>query len=174
MGYSVYPVPSSGGETWTLISSSTPTSGTSVNFTSISGYRKLRLIYRNIMTTGDVTLWVRINGVTTGNEYTSTFLTLNNVFNTELASFIGMSSVSGQGYHTGFLEFPTANQSVLQTFTGYGTVYSVSGGALTNNATRLNINGTFSTPTTITSLSVSNGTFSGSNTGTIYLYGVTA
>jgi len=56
-------------DTWTLIDSRTPTSGTSVSFTSISGYKTLLLAAKNITTNVTGYLTVRLNNDSTAGDY---------------------------------------------------------------------------------------------------------
>ena len=70
MAISVFPAPVvSTSDTWTLIDSRTPTSGTSVSFTSISGYKTLMLAAKNITTSSVSYLIVRLNNDSTAGDY---------------------------------------------------------------------------------------------------------
>jgi hypothetical protein len=62
MAISVFPTPVvSTTDTWTLIDSRTPTSGSSVSFTGISGYKTLMLSFKSLNTATSSYLVVRIN-----------------------------------------------------------------------------------------------------------------
>jgi hypothetical protein len=56
-------------DTWQLISSSSPTSGTSVSFTSISGYKTLMLAFKGVTTAASSYMIVRLNNDSTAGDY---------------------------------------------------------------------------------------------------------
>jgi hypothetical protein len=153
MAVNVFPAASSG-DIWTLISSATLTSGSTHTFSSISGYRKLRLMARRITSSGNAIWLVRVNG-DSGNKYM-----LNGPASSAGADYtefrVGITT-SAAGF---MMDFPEANQSVVQTFTGFTVAGNPS-------------DGIFESAAAITSLSLvlSANTFSA---GTLYLYGVAA
>lgn len=55
---------------WQLVSTVTPTSGTSVTFSSLAGYKKYLLVAKNLYTSTSNTFTLRINGDTAQGSYT--------------------------------------------------------------------------------------------------------
>ena len=70
MAISVIPTPVvSTSDTWTLIDTRTPTSGTSVSFTSISGYKTLMLAFKSITTAAVSYMIIRLNNDSSAGNY---------------------------------------------------------------------------------------------------------
>jgi hypothetical protein len=70
MGINVFPAPVvSTTSTWTLIDSKTSTSGTSVSFTGISGYKTLMLSFKSVNTAAGSYLVIRINNDNAAGKY---------------------------------------------------------------------------------------------------------
>jgi hypothetical protein len=57
------------GGSWTLISSQSPTSGNTVTFSSLSGYKKYRIYFKTYNGNTPQKTYARINGVTSGYVY---------------------------------------------------------------------------------------------------------
>jgi hypothetical protein len=62
-------VSSTTSDTWQLISSQTPTSGTSVSFTSISGYKTLMMAFKGVTTAANSYMIVRFNNDSSAGNY---------------------------------------------------------------------------------------------------------
>ena len=62
-------VSSVSGDVWQLIGSSSPTSGTSVSFTSIAGYKTLMLAFKGITTAATSYMIVRFNNDSSSGNY---------------------------------------------------------------------------------------------------------
>jgi hypothetical protein len=58
-------------DNWQLISSSSPTSGTSVSFTSIAGYKTLMLAFKGVTTAANSFMIVRFNNDSSSGNYNS-------------------------------------------------------------------------------------------------------
>lgn len=157
---------SSGADTWTLISSVTASS-TAVNFNSITGYRRLRLVGVNITGTSN-TYTLRLNNTSTalyGYSYLSgaTGSAVNQTAAYNATSFGMLTAASSNATFDFF--FDLANQSVPQTMTGWAV--SVGG-----NSANTTYNGVWGSASAITSVNfLSSATMTG---GTLYLYGVAA
>ena len=74
------------GDNWQLIATNTPTSGTSTSFTSLSGYRKFRLIWSALVFADVATLLCRFNSDST-NKY--------------IGAASGFGNSSSEGWSTG-------------------------------------------------------------------------
>ena len=169
MAVNVFPAASSG-DIWTLLTSATPTSGAAVNFGSISGYRKLRVQWADIATGSSAQVAVRINNVSTTSYHLTYFAeALTGPVKTS-SSRVALSNANSTTRHVGFMEFPTANQSIVQTF---GSGFGYNDGA---SPTRKEIEVLTTISGAITEINVitTSGDFAAGNTGTIYLYGVAA
>lgn len=143
-----------GGDTWTLVSSQALTSGSTHTFSSISGYRKLRLVAPKLTSALGAKWQIRWNGVTSSVYwYTST----GGTGDFDLPAIELNASTSNSMRFD--IEFPVANQSVPQ----YGEVWTPT---LTKTYIAAN-----SSPGAINSVTLllSTSTFA---SGTLYLYGV--
>jgi hypothetical protein len=58
-------------DNWQLISSSSPTSGTSVSFTSIAGYKTLMLAFKGVTTAANSFMIVRFNNDSSSGSYSA-------------------------------------------------------------------------------------------------------
>lgn len=163
MGFSVFPTPAIAGQqdNWVQIATSTPTSGSSVSFTSIpTNYRKLWLVTTGqIVPSASATLVTTINTLTGANDYRFWRVTdadaLPGIYNGSTSS----GSINLYFYN------PTINNLPFVTFDG-GTMNTASNGVeyhygyvapATTNITTIDI-------------TLSTGDFT-TNTGTFVLYG---
>ena len=110
--------PVAGEPKWTLISAST-TTGASVTFSGISGYRYLRLMIRDYTSGTNTTPKVQVNSATTGysqiqhvlRDSTSNFGVTN--YNDADAHYIAYSTASsGYAHNGGFVDFNDVNTSL--------------------------------------------------------------
>ena len=119
MGATTIPAQTVGttGDKWVLISSVTA-SGTSVNFTSISGYRKLALLWKTVTASSSATPAMSINSDTTSNYYLSWQQndTYNKVKQTLTTSVISDSSSETMG--SGLLIIDSADQTGFKPILG--------------------------------------------------------
>jgi hypothetical protein len=106
---------------WTVISSVTP-SGTSTVFSSLSGYKKYRIVYFNT-NTSESSLTIRLNG-DTGSNYAHSYVngnssTTNYTVNTTDSISLNAGNTSGKW---GILEFENASVGTnkIVTITGGG------------------------------------------------------
>jgi len=149
---------------FTLIASSTPTTGSSVSFTSIStSFRKLWLV-----TAGPITLSTSANLLTTVNSLTASTDYRYFRYIASGHSFADEAGIVSQSTGTGFncsLIFQNANSDYpFAEFDGIVAHNTTAGNRVTGwifNA---------STAITTINLTLSSGDFT-TNTGTIYLYG---
>jgi len=152
MAISVFPTPVvSTTDTWTLIDSRTPTSGTSVSFTSISGYKTLMLAFKSLTTSANSYLVVRINNDNASGKYG---------FEGSLAT--EMLVGTNNGSRAGAMVIYDANQSATHKIDlTYYTGTTLATGFYTDAVaiTRVDL------------ISRESQTFTG---GTVYLYGIAA
>jgi hypothetical protein len=103
---------------WTVISSVTP-SGTSTVFSSLSGYKKYRIIYANA-NSSESTLKIRLNG-DTGNNYAHSYfrgITSNNYVNTTVNTTTEISLNGGDSNgRWGMIEFENPSLSLYKLVT---------------------------------------------------------
>lgn len=167
MGSSVVPAQSPvGSEKWEVISSVTA-SGSTVSFTSISGYRKLKLIASPTTTSTGTTLNVRFNS-DSGSNYSYA----NNRSYNSAASNLGVSIRTNQigvgpfgGTFGVSLTVENINTTGIKTFSGYSTTTG-SGNSYADEIPQ----GDYETTSAITSLQIITGsTFTGGN---VTLFGV--
>jgi hypothetical protein len=164
MAISVYPATVT--DNWIQIATSTPTSGTTVSFTSILGtYRKLWLVTGKdpVTATGSALFAVTVNSLSGTNDYT-----YFSAISTAAANFVDEVGINQQGASTVFafnLIFENkANGTPSASFTG-----GLSGaGARRITAGRIPA---LTTPITQIDLTLSANAISGANTGELQLYG---
>lgn len=141
-------------ETWNLISSSTPSGVSSVNFTSLSGYKKYLVALTDIGYSSSSYTFAQINGVTTSGYYAGDLQNIN-------PYFLLQGTGAGSGA-SGFIIIDQANQNVpkqvLTSFTS--TSYSSSNVQM------------FMTTTTVSSILIATYNNVDFNSGTVALYGV--
>ena len=160
MAISVFPQPATTGaveDNWVFIASSTPTSGTSISFTSIpTNYRKLRLVTDvGLQNTTSANCNLTVNSLSGTDDYI--FIT----FNAALADEVSIPS-NGTTKYSYDLELVNATAAnISATFSGYiSTTRAIWKGRIANLTTAI----------TQLDLTLSAGDFS-TNTATISLYG---
>jgi hypothetical protein len=166
MGSSVVPAPSATSDKWEQISSVTA-SGSTVSFTSISGYRKLKVIAKPTTTSTLATINVRFNS-DSGSNYSYAYQRSSG----GAASFLDVKSRATEvsfgalgNSFGGSLTIENVNTTGVKTFQGY----SLGTGSGTNYTDEIS-QGDYETTSAITSLQLITGsTFTGGN---ITLYGV--
>lgn len=156
-------VSSLSGDNWQLVATNTPTSGTSTSFTSLTGYKKYRVIWNNLAFNGsDASIMLRFNS-DSNNNY--------------IGAASGFSAATSEGWstaailtgypttnHYGFIDIEDADKTFPKKMQGaygssglgYGDVLNgiyIGSGAITS----------------ITLLDSSGNTIAG---GTVYLYGL--
>lgn len=167
MGVSQIPASTAtGGRNWVQLGTSTPTTGSTVSFTSLATYNFYRVVTERVVTSGNESFLIRLNNDTSSKYATTQF------YSGTLSS--GVPALSGSpttalncGYFSVqpiFSNIVIDNTSTLTTATGFctstGNVYT-------------NLDGMWSGNAQINRIDVLIGaaTFSGSNTGTITVYG---
>jgi hypothetical protein len=138
---------------WQLISTQTPTSGTSVSFTGLSGYKTYMVALKGVTKSSNAWFYATMNSDTTAGDYGGTL------------GGIQFGQSASTAYGTGLIIFD-ANEnvphSILEMFTTSG---------------HYNQN-LYADPTAITSIQIYSDTPAGGTVtfsgGTIYLYGIAA
>jgi hypothetical protein len=156
------------GNPWQTIATNTPTSGTTVTFSSIAGYKTLMLAFNNV-TTASAAGYGKITFNGSGSNYVATYLTsyVNNSSSSN--SYIPLDSAQTyNNKYAGYIIINDVLNSIPKTITG------ISWDNYTSQAG--NVTGVWNDTSVLTSITLtSTGTaFSGSNTGTVTLYGIAA
>lgn len=146
-------------DVWQLIATANPSSATSTDFTSISGYKKLMITYSVTFATDD-RFFLRFNGDSTSGNYGSIGVLYSNLGATRQYQQIVMSAYpdSTTAGYVSFRDTDKTTPKFIDDFAGFGT------GTL---------NGVYFGTSPISSINI----FPGSGyayTGTIKLYGVAA
>lgn len=156
---------SSGTYDWTLISSSTPTSGTTVTFGSIPSYKNLRLVVFNVGSFASTpTLFVTLNGTTSAYSYACDGSLQTARSSASAAGFPFIPTAAASAFTlTGEMVINQCNKAVPKSLDGTSswtaTYFSV-------------IKGSWVNTNTVTSLTITSSVaFPAGNTGTFYLYG---
>jgi uncharacterized protein Veg len=171
MGISTYPAASAANpsDNWQLISS-VSASGSSVSFTSISGYKKLMLRGANLACSSNGSWYVRLNS-DSGSKYDYSYEYANygaadkyNVTSAVAATSIGFPS-SGSDLVNVFLTISNTDTTGIKTITGalgtYDATYSYRG---------TNLIGNYIASASISTVTLTAG--SSGMAGTVSLYGV--
>lgn len=146
-------------DNWQLIATNTPSAASSSSFTSISGYKKLMLVFSGNRSDAEA-FWIRFNGDTTAANYggaSALYATANGTWNAGNAyiPFIGYVDGSTTGtVACAVIDYVNVDTPKLMQITGTRT--TVGNGVYLGNA--------------ITSILVS--TNVGTFTGTLTLYGI--
>ena len=144
-------VSSVSGDVWQLISSSSPTSGTSVSFTSIAGYKTLMLAFKGVTTAANSYMIVRFNNNSSAGSYSA------GVGNETSMILSGDSSARG-----GAIIIYDADKTVPHKIekSNYDATHLVSG--------------FYTDPVAITRVDLISRESSAFTAGTVYLYGIAA
>jgi hypothetical protein len=153
------------GDNWQLIATNTPTSGTSTTVSSITGYKRLMIVVKNITMTSATYYSILTFNSDTGNNYSS--LTVNGSLSDNRRNAVTFDiSNSATGARSGVLYVENVLGIGAKTFTG--TTGNVTNGyAQTSGAW---INDSAITSVTFTSVAGTN-TFTA---GTFSVYGIAA
>jgi len=169
MGASQVPATSAGlSDNWELISS-VSASGSSVSFTSISGYKKLMLRGGNLGCTSNGSWNVRFNS-DSGSKYDYSYEYANfgasdkyNVVTTVAATYIGL--LSGSSPVNLFVTINNTDTTGIKTITGAANTFD---GSYTYSST--NLTGNYIASASISTVTLTAG--SSGMAGTVSLYGV--
>lgn len=164
MGYTAIP----GGDIWLQIGTTqTPTSGSSVSFTSIPPVKKLRLVVQNVALTTAGSLDITLNNDTTSN-YNQTQINYNGTSTSvggAINAAIDTTRAAGAAAHIQDFIVDYANQACPKLITGFGS----------NNGSNPANYGVVTTWNSTSSVNrvdfVTANTFNATNTGTIAIYG---
>lgn len=154
-------VSSANDDVWQLIATNTPSSATSSTFSSISGYKKLMLVWSGNCSAADK-FWMRFNGDSTAANYggaSALYGTANGSWNAgdaviPLIGYVDSSTITTVA--CAVIDYANVDTPKLMQITGTRT--TVGNGVYLGNA--------------ITSILV--GASSGTFTGTLKLYGIAA
>ena len=153
---------------WQTISTSTPTSGTAVTFSSISGYKTLMLAWSAVTTTAaSATGYIRFNSATV--NYASAYLTGADTVTVGAKNQVPIDSTNGlNNYYTGYITVNNVINSAPKIFKGvsWDQYVGIVG----------TIDGVWNDTSALTSITftITGTTFSSSNTGVFTLYGIAA
>lgn len=164
MGFTAIP----GGDVWLQIGTTqTPTSGSSVSFTSIPPVKKLRLVVQNVALTTAGTLDVTLNNDATSN-YDQTQIIYNGTstaVSSAINSAIDTTRGAGASSHISDLIVDYANQACPKLITGFGSHNG-------SNPTHYGIVVGWNSTSSVNRVDfVTANTFNAANTGTIAIYG---
>lgn len=147
---------------WALINTTTITSGTTLTFSSLGGYKKLMVTYTGFTQSGSGSALLYLNGTTT---YTwGIYIFLQNVNNQSVAgvplNYTAFNATNQVGFVT--IDGTTANSPVKK----------INGLSYSENGYQAQIEGAALTNSEVTSLSITSPTaFTG---GTFKIYGIAA
>jgi hypothetical protein len=165
MGLSVFPAASTGGDNWVEISSQTPTSGTTVSISSISSsYKKLLLVATNILLSSSDACNITFNSVTSAHSYQ--YSSANGTEPGGFVSATNIRSASNNDRHSALLFITNPSGTVPVLFDGRIAPAASSTGRTIYNGVMPGLR------TAVTDILFDyTASISGSNTGTIKLYG---
>jgi hypothetical protein len=164
MGFTAIP----GGDIWLqIVTTQTPTSGSSVSFTSIPPVKKLRLCVQNVALTTAGVLDITFNN-DSGTNYYQTTLIFNGTSTSIVAgqnAFIDTTRAAGAGVHLQDFVVDYANQACPKLIEGFGSNNG-------SNAAYYGIVANYNSTTAINRVDFTTAnTFNATNTGTIAIYG---
>jgi hypothetical protein len=145
---------------WQLIATNSPSAATSSSFTSISGYKQLRIAYKLTSTANGIFgYYLQFNSDSTMGNYGSvvSLFTSNQVRNGDRMYISGYTETNASAGYATILD---ADKTTPKTLGAFGSQWSTAG------------SGVWMGSSAISSILFSND--SGTFTGTIYLYGIPA
>jgi hypothetical protein len=156
------------GEVWVQIGTTqTPTSGSSVSFTSIPAVKKLRLVVQNIALTTTGSLDITINN-DTSSIYNQSYLNYNGTATVTAALntvAIDTTRAGGASAHIQDFIIDYANQACPKLITGFGSNNG-------SNPNHYGIVANYNSTAVVNRVDfVTANTFNATNTGTIAIYG---
>jgi hypothetical protein len=165
MGLSVFPAASTGGDNWVEIASQSPTSGTTVTFSSISSsYKKLILVATNILLSASDACIITFNSVTSAHSYQ-----YSSASSTEPGGFVSATNIrssTNNDRHSALLFITNPSGTVPVLFNGYIAASPGATGRTVNNGIMPGLT------SAVTSIILDyTASISGSNVGTIKVYG---
>jgi hypothetical protein len=155
-------VSSVSGDNWQLIATNTPTSGTSTSFTSLSGYRKFRLIWSALTFGGSATAMLRFNSDST-NSYigaASGYVASTSEGWSTAAIITGYASTT----HYGFIDIEDVDKTFPKKMQGVWDNQDLGVGDV--------LNGVYIGSSAITSIALLDSSGNTISSGTVYLYGL--
>jgi hypothetical protein len=147
---------------WALINTTTITSGTTLTFSSLSGYKKLMLTYTGFTQSGSGSALLSLNGTTTNTW--GIYIFLQNVNNQSIAG-VPLN-------YTGFYANNQIGFVVIDGTTANSPVKKINGLSYSDNGYQAEIEGAAISSNEVTSVSVTSpSAFTG---GTFKIYGIVA
>ncbi len=146
-------------DVWQLIQTNTPSTATT-SFTSISGYKRLMVVWKALRTGSNTFTWLRVNNNSTTGSY-ACMLAYTSAQNNDAETLMYLSGVSTTT-HSGLIVFENTNQPYPHPVSNYAsnTASQFSGAILLSEA--------------ITRIDISNLANSNFTSGTVELWGVPA
>ena len=144
-------------ENWQLIATNTPSASATSSFTSISGYKKLMVVMKNLTSGGNGQLYLQFNSDTTSGNYAGVSQ-LDSTYCFQTISTIPFTAYNTTN-HSGYLIIEDVDKSFPHVTTGGGYTTAM-------------VNAIWFGATPITQIDIK--LTSSSMTGTIYLYGIAA
>jgi len=150
------------GDNWQLIATNTPTSGTSTSFTSLSGYKKFRLIWSALTFGGSASLLCRFNSDST-DSYIGAAVG-HSASTSEAWSTAAILDGQSNTVHYGFIDIEDADKTFPKKMQGAWGNQSTGLGDISN--------GIYIGSSAITSIVITDGSGNTISAGTVYLYGL--
>lgn len=155
-------VSSLSGDNWQLVATNTPTSGTSTSFTSLTGYRKYRVIWSNLSFSGSASLMLRFNS--DSNNYYIGAASGFTAATSEGWSTAAILSGYATNSHYGFIDVEDADKTFPKKMQGVWGDQGYGYGDV--------LNGIYIGSNAITSITLLDSSGNTISSGTVYLYGL--
>jgi hypothetical protein len=148
-------------EQWQLIATNTPSAASSSSFTSISGYKKFWLVYKNMSNSTNSEYYLRFNSDSTAGNYAGTTLWYSTYVEAD-NTLVRLTAINTTATNVGGSAVIDNSFKDVHRVDVDASLYASKGTAIWMP----------SSPSDITSISF--GSTAGTFTGTIYLYGIAA
>jgi hypothetical protein len=103
---------------WQLIDSQSPSAASTVTFSSVSGYKRLMLVWKTTPSVGSF-IYMSVNNNTTSNDYTSVVNWQAASLNKTLTTSITLDAQDHSGLHSGMAVIENVNQTVPHIITNF-------------------------------------------------------
>ena len=155
-------VSSLSGDNWQLVATNTPTSGTSTSFTSLTGYRKYRVIWSALTFSGSAVAMLRFNSDSNNNYIgaASGYGTSSSEGWSTAAIVAGTAGTT----HYGFIDVEDADKTFPKKMQGAWDNQDIGVGDV--------LNGVYIGSNAITSITLLDSSGNTISSGTVYLYGL--
>jgi hypothetical protein len=146
-------------EQWQLIETQSPSAASAATFSSVSGYKRLMLVWKTTPSTGSF-VYMSVNNNTTSNDYTSVVNWQAAALNKVLTTSITLDAQDHSGLHAGMVIIENVTQTMPHILTNFVNQRADAFYGLVINTA----------PITRVDIYPSTGTF----TGTVSIYGIAA